>query len=70
MRTYTIKLHHEQMKYLFDSLDKFFQEKFVLDNIDEITYYNVKSFIKTLHTKLYRLSDTIILHINTAFLLI
>ncbi|HYD91947.1 MAG TPA: hypothetical protein VEA37_10735, partial [Flavobacterium sp.] len=39
---------------------KFFQEKFVLDNIDEVTYYNVKSFIKTLHTKLYRLSDTII----------
>ena len=60
MKTYKIKLHHEQLQFLYESLQKIFTHKFVNENIDHVTFYNVKSFIKTLHTKLYRLSDTII----------
>lgn len=58
MRKYKIRLHHEQLQYLYNSLESLFQNNFILDNIDEVCFYNIKSFIKTLHTKLYNLNFT------------
>lgn len=60
MKYYKIKLHHEQLQYLHSSLEALFKSNLILDKIDHYAFYNVKSFIKTLHTKLYRLNDSLI----------
>ena len=57
---YTIRLHAEQLKYLYSSLLNSFNEKFFIDNIDHITFYNVRSFIKRLENKLYQLNGTMV----------
>lgn len=57
MNTYKIKLKHEQIKYFYQSLNVIFVQDFVKNNIDHVTFYNIKSLLKRLHDKLYHLSN-------------
>ena len=56
MIKYKLKLKHEQIKYLYSSGSVMFSMQKVLDNIDHIEYWNIKSFLKRLHDKLFHLS--------------
>lgn len=58
MRKYKIKLHYQQIQYLHESLNQLIVHPFILGNIDEHIFYNIKSLIRSLYLKLYQLSDT------------
>lgn len=64
MKNYKIRLLHEEIKYLHDSLSIMFQHVGMMHNINHVTYYNIRSFIKRLHDRLYHLATVRMIKTN------
>jgi len=61
MKTYQIKITHAQINHLFVSLNWMLTQLNTIEQLNHIDYYNVRTLLKRLADKMYRLEHILLI---------